>query len=225
MLNHGRLLHIGRRIADDQPEEGSKAEHDQEIPRYRGNVGRFEGGQVQTSLKHLLEPLRQVKGHLNNDIARKEVLDALHHDHVLDHECHLPFHPLHRSHGIHGIESVSTLFLLGLVLLGPLGLVPQESSLGVGRGTDAALSGVKAAAGLPLGRVEVSSASAHQTLRPLQVGPAPGLGEVNLARLGPQQLPEIRPEKTGGDHYYQEGKDDFFRCTMMRGQDRPSGGE
>ena len=60
-----------------------QAEHDKKIPANVGNIGCFEGGQVKATLEHFLEFIRKREEDFDKNKAKEEVLNALHHHHVL----------------------------------------------------------------------------------------------------------------------------------------------
>ena len=50
-----------------------QAEHDKKIPAYSGNIGRFDGGQVKSTLEHLLESNCKREGEFDKNEDMEEV--------------------------------------------------------------------------------------------------------------------------------------------------------
>ena len=79
-LCHAQVLLIDRAlhglwtgITNGQAEKGTQAEHDEQIPSYIGNIGRFEVGQVKATLEHLLESIRKREEDFDKNEATEEV--------------------------------------------------------------------------------------------------------------------------------------------------------
>ena len=67
------LQGLGTGITNVQAEKCMQAEHDEKILAYVGNIGRFEGGQVKATLKHLLESIRNREEDFNKNKSKEEV--------------------------------------------------------------------------------------------------------------------------------------------------------
>ena len=72
LIDHA-LQGLGTGITNGQVEEGTQAEHDEKIPAYVGNIGRFEGGQVKATLEHLLESIHKREDDFDKNEAKEEV--------------------------------------------------------------------------------------------------------------------------------------------------------
>ena len=67
------LQGIGTGIINGQAEKGTQAEHDDKIPAYVGNIGRFKVGQVKATLENSLESIRKREEDFDKNEAMEEV--------------------------------------------------------------------------------------------------------------------------------------------------------
>ena len=67
------LQGLGTGITNGQAEKSTQDEHNEKIPDYVVNIGRFEGRQVKATLEHFLESIRQKEEDFDKNEAKEEV--------------------------------------------------------------------------------------------------------------------------------------------------------